>query len=111
MEDVIVVSNRNDQRILMGFMRAAMTIAFSHRMNSEEINQKTLKINKYLYQILGSLLENGRAGASSIQKRIQTALDGDPIFDPEFNPCLFQECFFATQQALEDICLQPSPIS
>ena len=91
----------------MGFMRAGMTIAFASRMNSEELNQKALKISKYLYQILGSLLGGGRVVASSAQKRIETAHENDPVFDPEFDPDLFRECFLTAQKALKDISLSP----
>ncbi len=109
MSEIIVVSNDYDPRISMGFMRAAITIASAYKMDSGEVNQKTLRINKYLYQILGSLLEEGRAVNSSIQKRIKTASYGDPLFDPEFNYDLFQKCFSATQEALKDICVGPGP--
>jgi len=109
MSGTIIVSNSSDVRISMGFMHAAMTIVFAHDMDSEEVNQTALRISKYMYQILGSLSDKGEAVASSIQRRIETAPDGDPIFDPEFNYDLFQQCFSATQQALKDICVKPSP--
>ena len=103
MSETIVVSNSCDPRISMWFMRAAMTIAFAHEMDSEEVNQNALRISKYLYQILGSLSDKGRAEALPIQERIKRAQYGDPLFDPEFNSDLFEECFSATQEALKDI--------
>lgn len=110
MSETITVSNSSDPRISMSFMHAAMTIVFAHDMDPEEVDQTVLRISKYMYQILGSLSDEGEAVASSIQRRIEIAPDGDPFSDSEFDRDLFQQCFSATEQFLEDLCVKPEPI-
>lgn len=106
MSETIVVSDNSVPMISTGFMHAALTILSIHEMDSEEVNQNVqnaLRISKYMYQILGSLLQKGKAVNSSIQKRIETTPPDDPFFDPEFDPKLFQECFSATRETLKVI--------